>query len=163
MIRNHGRKNVENELKEWVKDCALETMLKMNADVDLTGFNEQDECLSEIGGIDGIMDEALHWAVYCLGRDYEDRSIVVDSMRWERRGETVHCDFTYKGGKPIKDNDDIMKDKDFICYATLCSCFALSPNSLRYWKLTNLKSRLEYRYKGCNLDEYVEKMYPHEG
>ncbi len=162
MITNHGRKNVANEMKEWVKDCAMEEMLKMKSEMDLGGFKEQDECLWEIGGIDGIMDEALHWAVYRLGRDYEDRGIVVDSVRWERRGETVHCDFTYKGGNPIKDTDDIMKDKDFIHFATLCSCFALSPNSLRYWELTNLRDRLERRYEGYNLDGYVEKMYPHE-
>ena len=149
-------------MKEWAKDCALENMLKMKSEMDLGSFKEQDELLWEIDGLEGLMDEALHWAVYRLGRDYGDRGIVVDSMKWERRGDTIHCDFTYKGGNPIKDTDDIMEDKDFIRYATLCSCFALSFQSLRYWKLMNLRDRLEYRYKGINLADYVEKMYPHE-
>ena len=162
MITNHGLKNLSNELKEWVKDCALEEMLKMKSELDLGGFKEADGFLSEIGGIGGIMDDALNWAEYRLGRDYGDRGIVVDSMKWERRGDTIHCDFTYRGGNPIKDTDDIMEDKDFIRYATLCSCFALSPHSLRYWELKNLQNRLEYRYKGYNLADYVEKMYPYE-
>ena len=136
---------------------ALEAFLQMKAEITITGFSETDSLLWEIGGVEGLIDEALHWAVYRLGVDYKDRGIVVNTMTWDKQGNAITCRFTYSGGTPL-DCSDILKDEDFQNYASWVIGSALSVRSLRYYNQEVWAMRLSMRYDGVCLDDYIAKV-----
>lgn len=157
MSNTYELKYLADELKEWAMYCVLETFLKMNKELTLSGFTEEETLLWEIGGLDGLMDEVLHWAKYRLGTDYGQRGIQVKKMTWIRKEGSVVCNFDYEGGEPLS-NTDIMDDEDFKQYASLCYQ-ALSPRSIRSWTKRVLARRLKYRYEDACLEECVDRYY----
>lgn len=157
MITNHSKKNYQNELKEWAMNCLLETLLQMREEETLTFPDGADKDLGEVGGLKCLIDEAVAWAEFRLGRDYKENGIIIGCKDWKVEGDVVYVAFTYKAGMPIG-KKGILEDKDFIQYAGL-AIQALSPNSLRHWERCSLKDRLQYRYK-VNPDDYIEQIYP---